>query len=412
MIQRTIRDSLLSLTAIQAANFIVPLFAVPWLTRTLGINAWGEVAYVIFAMQICLVLTDYGFSLSAVRSIARSKENLDKVSTIFSACWSIQWILLFLTALISTVSFTILDLKPLYLVGFSLVLGNILCPIWLFQGLEQLKAPAVAQLLSRFLMLGLIYTFVTGPEDAWLALFLITGHNLVAGPILLFRLFRRRQLSYSIPSLATISRYAKEGWGIFVSKIFVSSYTSLIPFFLGNISGNASVGLYYVADKIRVAASYSLSPISLALFPRSSKLFKDDLQAGRKLVLKYGSVLFCLSVVFSIAIFFLSEFLISLLADIEFLDAVPLLRIMAFTPTFVAISNIIGTQILLPLGLIQQYNKSIIFGAIFALLSIRPMILFLGPAGAALVSVLAESVVSIMMIIYFFSSPKSSRLVR
>ena len=85
---------------------------------------------------------------------------------------------------------------------------------------------------------------------------------------------------------------------------------------------------------------------------------------------------------------------------------------MAFTPTFVAISNIIGTQILLPLGLIKQYNKSIIFGAIFALLSIRPMILFLGPAGAALVSVLAESVVSIMMIIYFFSSPKSSRLVR
>ena len=65
MIQRTIRDSLLSLTAIQAANFIVPLFAVPWLTRTLGINAWGEVAYVIFAMQICLVLTDYGFLIGS-----------------------------------------------------------------------------------------------------------------------------------------------------------------------------------------------------------------------------------------------------------------------------------------------------------------------------------------------------------
>ena len=83
MIQRTIRNSLLSLTAIQAANFIAPLFAVPWLTRTLGINTWGELAYVIFVMQIYLVLTDYGFSLSAVRSIARSKENSDRVSTIF-----------------------------------------------------------------------------------------------------------------------------------------------------------------------------------------------------------------------------------------------------------------------------------------------------------------------------------------
>ena len=116
-------------------------------------------------------------------------------------------------------------------------------------------------------MLILIYTVIRGPEDAWLALFFITGHNLIAGPILLFRLFERRQLSYSVPSLAMLNKYAQEGWGIFVSKIFVSSYTSLIPFFLGNISGNASVAIYYVADKIRVAASYSLSPISLALFP-------------------------------------------------------------------------------------------------------------------------------------------------
>ena len=99
------------------------------------------------------------------------------------------------------------------------------------------------------------------------------------------------------------------------------------------------------------------------------------------------------------------------MADGEFLNAVPLL-LMAITPTFVAISNIIGTQILLPLGSTKQYNRSIFFGAIFALLNIRPMIVFWGPAGAAIVSVLAEAVVSTMMVIYFLSSAKSFRFVR
>lgn len=401
--------SVLSLTVIQAANFILPLFSVPWLTRSLGITAWGEVAYVIFAMQFFLVLTDYGFSLSAVRSIARAREEPDAVSTIFSACWSLQWLLLACVAVVTMVGFKILGVNYAYLVGFSLVLGNILFPMWLFQGLEKLKVPALVQLLSRLTMLVLIFATVTGPEDAWLALLFLTGHNLIAGPILLIWAFTRQHVTYATPNLTAIWKNAAEGWGIFVSKILISSYTSLIPFALGSVAGSESVGLYYVADKIRVATSYVLSPLSLALFPHASNLFKKDRAAASRLVFKYGLVLFLLSFLFSAILLYLSKFIIDIIAGEEFQAVVPILQIMAMTPTLVSISNIIGVQILLPLGRTKEFNRSIKIGSIFALLSIWPMVIWLDAAGAAIVSTLAEAVVSAAMAFYLISSVRNSR---
>lgn len=402
--QPSIMESLLSLTVIQAANFIVPLFSVPWLARTLGVTAWGEVAFVIFSMQFLLVLTDYGFTLSAVRSIARAREEPHAVSAIFSACWSLQWLLLTGVAAVAIAGFTVLGIDYAYFVGFSLVLGNVLFPIWLFQGLEQLKAPALVQLLSRLTMLGLIFVTVTEPADAWLALLFLTGHNLIAGPVLLFWALSRQHVAYVIPEKTAIRKNAAEGWGVFVSKVLISSYTSLIPFVLGSIAGSESVGLYYVADKIRVAASYVLSPLSLALFPRASNLFQEDRAAGIRLVFKYGLVLFLLSFLFSAILFYFSEILISLFAGEEFQAAVPLLQIMAVTPTLVSISNIIGVQVLLPLGKTTEFNRSIQVGSVFALFSVWPMVIWQDAAGAAIVSTLAEAIVSATMALYLISS--------
>lgn len=409
MSRRTIIESFMSLSVIQAANFIVPLLSIPWLTRTLGVTVWGEIAYVIFVMQFFLVLTDYGFSLSALSSVAQAREKPGAVSAIFSACWSFQWLLLTGAAVIAILGFEIFKVNSAYLAGFSLVIGNVLVPMWLFQGLEQLKVPALVQLSSRIVMLVLIFATVTGPEDGWLALLLLTGHNLIAGPILLVWAFTRQHVAYSIPELSTIHKNARQGFGFFVSKILISSYSSLIPFVLGAVADKESVGLYYIADKIRVAASYVLSPLSLALFPRTSNLYRTDPDAGNKLVFRYGTVIFVLSFFFSLVLLSFSEFIIVFAAGEEFLSAVPLLQIMAITPTLVAISNIVGVQILLPLRRINEFNRSIQFGSAIAVFSIYPMVILFDATGAAIVSVLAEGVVSTAMSLYLILFRRHSK---
>jgi O-antigen/teichoic acid export membrane protein len=409
MSHRTIIESLLSLSVIQAASFIAPLFAVPLLTRTLGTAAWGEVTFVIFAMQFLLMLTDYGFSLSAVRNIAQVQKKPDAVSAIFSACWFLQWLLLAGVIIITIIGFASLNLDLFYLVGLSLVLGNVLFPMWLFQGLEKLKVPALVQLLARLIMLSLIFAFVTGPEDAGLALFFLTGHNLIAGPILLFWAFSRRQVTFAIPKMNAIRRTAAEGWGIFVSKIFISSYTSLIPIILGSVAGSESVGLYYVADKIRVAANYVLSPLSQALFPRTSYLFKEDRAAARRLIVKYGAVLFLLSLLFSAILFYFADFFVWLVAGTEFHAAVLLLQIMAITPTMICLSNIFGVQLLLPMERTKEFNRSIQIGGVISLLGVWPMVNWLEAAGAASISAMAEAIVAAVMAFYLIASIRHAK---
>ncbi|MBK7298995.1 MAG: oligosaccharide flippase family protein [Moraxellaceae bacterium] len=59
-----------ALGVMQIANYVVPLLLLPFLARQLGIEAFGVVAITFASIQLVMVLTDYGFSLSATYAIS------------------------------------------------------------------------------------------------------------------------------------------------------------------------------------------------------------------------------------------------------------------------------------------------------------------------------------------------------
>lgn len=403
-------ESVFSLTIIQVANFIVPLMAIPLLTRVLGPSGWGEISFTIFVMQLLLVFTDYGFSLSAVRSIARFQNDLQKVSNIFSACWTIQWLILAPIILFAVIISSLGVIEFTHIVGLSLVVGNVLFPIWLLQGIEQLRVPAIIQLFARIVMLGLIFYFVQGPEDTIWALLFLTAHNILAGPILLWWIKTHTRIHYHVPCKSDLVDNFRSGLGIFFSKLSIGAYTSLIPISLGLLSGSEAVGFYYIADKIRVAASYVLTPLSLALFPRASNTFAQERAAGYRMVISFGSIFFILSLAFSAILFFFAAELVHISSGPDYTIAVPLLRIVAITPVLVCLSNIIGVQILLPLGQTRIFNISIHIGGVLAIVALGPAIVLYGAEGAAAVSVFAELSVSISMGIFLLAHIRRARV--
>jgi PST family polysaccharide transporter len=77
-------ENILSLTVLQAATYLLPLITLPYLVRVLGADKFGLVAFAHALMQYFIIVTDYGFNLSATRDIAASRDNMLKVSQIFS----------------------------------------------------------------------------------------------------------------------------------------------------------------------------------------------------------------------------------------------------------------------------------------------------------------------------------------
>ncbi|HHI03288.1 MAG TPA: flippase, partial [candidate division Zixibacteria bacterium] len=75
-------ENFFSLSILQGANYLLPLITLPYLVRVFGAEGYGQVMFAYSFIQYFVILTDYGFNLSATRSVSVNRENSAKISEI------------------------------------------------------------------------------------------------------------------------------------------------------------------------------------------------------------------------------------------------------------------------------------------------------------------------------------------
>ena len=120
-------------------------------------------------MQYFMILTDYGFSVSATKEISLCLENKTKVCNVISAVMTIKTILAFLSLLIlCLVIYFVPRFKDdwmVYALSFGVVIGNTLFPAWFFQGSESMKYTAKLNIIGEFAYAFGIFLFIHEPDD-------------------------------------------------------------------------------------------------------------------------------------------------------------------------------------------------------------------------------------------------------
>lgn len=401
-----LRHNMAALSVLQVANYLIPLITLPYLTRVLGVVAFGKVAFVLAVMAYFVLLTDYGFSWSATRQIAARRDDHIFVSSVFSATWSAQWLLAFISGLILIIAVANIPLltqdASLYLVGFSLVIGNVFLPLWLLQGLEHMKEVAAIQLTGRLCTLPLFFLLVKSPQDAIWAVALTGVAPFIAGLLTLYWVVRKRLVLWQRSTWPQTINALREGGLLFLSRISISFYTIITPLALGAISGVTAVGYFSLADKIRLAAQALLTPISQAIFPRMSHLYKHDSRAAHHLLKRSSLIIIALSSVVSLCIWITADWIILLLGGEAFAPAAKTLRWLAFLPLVIGLSNICGVQIMLPNGLNRLFNRILGAAAVLCLLIIVPLISWKGSEGAAIATFMTEVFVTLTMLAFVY----------
>jgi O-antigen/teichoic acid export membrane protein len=102
-----------------------------------------------------------------------------------------------------------------------------------------------------------------------------------------------------------------------------------------------------------------------------------------------------LAALISLALFVFAPLIIWLLAGDAFHDAIFVLRIIAFLPLIVTLSNRLGYQALIPLGMDRQFMWIVISAALFGVAGLFVLMNKLGLPGAALAMLTIEIYVTV-----------------
>lgn len=388
---RVLAENFLSLSTLQVLVYIIPFITLPYLTRVLGVYNYGLVNFAIAFNTYFIIITDYGFNLSAVREISVNREDPHRVSEIFSSVMLIKGIL-------ATLSFCILLLVILniprfsvnwqvYTFAFGLVIGNVIFPTWFYQGMERMKYITVLNVLTNLIFLAAIFIFIKRPSDYLYVPLLQSMGTLTAGVISQWIIRTRFNVRFHLPPLRTVYETFRDSTQFFLSRVSVSIYTSSNSFFLGLFAGNTAVGYYSAAEKLYTAAQGLYSPLMQVTYPYMAKTRN---RAFHRKVLRYSLIL---NTILCGGIILFAPTIIGILFGPQYMPSVNVLRLLAVALMVVIPSILLGYPFLAVLGQQRYANGSVIIGSIVHLIMLLAVSAFMNIYIVACLVIITETIV-------------------
>jgi polysaccharide transporter, PST family len=404
---RRIADNAASLLALQGVTYVIQFFTFPYLLRTLGTKQFGAIAFASSVMAQLLLLTDFGFNASATRQIAIGRDHEPKVSNIFSAVMGVKLFLLGVSAL-STIALVLCVHKfraqgMLFAVVFSQVVGNVLFPYWLFQGMERLRLISAISLGARLVTTGLIFLLVHSPEDYLMAAGCQSLGILLQGVIAVWYVLAVMKIRVKIPSLDDLWWQIKDSIHAFYAAAMGNLIGGSSVLFLGFFKDLNVVGNYAAIERVARAEVLLLMPVMQAVYPYISQRFYHGRSTGNQAIFKFALLFLGGSTILLAAVSIFSKQILHLLYGQKLLFQANLFSTFSLWALLSLANTLMGLHYLIASGYSKEYGKSVFWSAlltIFLFITLIP-----GLAGwGALTGVIAGEILQAAMMLYFIFS--------
>jgi PST family polysaccharide transporter len=411
---RRIFSNFLSLSVLQAANYILPLITLPYLVRVLGPEKFGLISFAQAFTAYFQIITDYGFNLSATREISINRQNKEKVFEIFSSVMFIKFGLLFVSLIfMSIIVFSFNKFREdwlIYYLTFGMVLGNTLFPIWFFQGLERMKYITFLNILAKLIFTVAIFVFVKQESNYLYVPLLNSIGFIIAGVLSLWIVFKDFKVEFKTADLKEIKYHLKEGWYIFISTLAISLYTVSNTFILGLFTNNVIVGYYSAAEKLIKAVQGILGPISQSVYPYVSKLINESKETGISFIKKLTFIIGSSSFVLSSIIFLFADLIVKIILGNQYIESIIVLRILAFLPFIIGLSNIFGIQTMVTLNYKKAFSNILVSASAINIILAFILVSLYKHIGISFSVLISEIFVTVAM--FLFLESKGVKILR
>lgn len=403
MLKSRLTQNIFSLLTLRGVDYILNFLMLPFLLRMLGAEKFGAIVFMQSIVQYMVVAVDYGFNMTAPRDIARAPNEraIGKIfSDVMTAKLMIAGVLIVLTALsIGLMPTTIEFDLALLLAVMPTVLGNIAFPVWFFQGIQQMKFITISSTAARMIILLALFSTVRSPEDYLIAALLQSAMTLVAGAISFAIILRSHRYVFVRPTLEGIKKVFRDGREIFVSTVAINLYTTTNIVILGLLTSETIVGFFGAANKLIDSVKGLMGAISNAVYPHVSALVKDNPRGAIEFIIKFGRRYVGLFLLISSAMSILARPIVEILFGAGFEQTISILRLMAWLPFVISLSNVFGIHFMLNFGMQKPFSRILIAAAALDFALVFPLTSELGGLGVALVMLIVEIFVTLVMAI-------------
>jgi O-antigen/teichoic acid export membrane protein len=369
--KKVVVKNFIALGVLQGTNFLIPLITIPYLVRVIGPDKFGIVSFAQAFQAYFILFTDYGFNLSATREISIHRNNKESLSNIFGTVLVCKIILSFISLL---VMITIVESIPeftqhrlLMYLSFSMVIGQVIMPVWFFQGIEKMKFLTYLNILGKLVLVALVFLLIKNKDDYVFVPLLFSSASILTGIIGIIIIIYHFRIDFKFPRFDDVKSKFMEGWHTFISIFSIGIYVYANVFILAFFAPEKSVGYYSIAEKIVIAIWQVPGIFSQATYPFVCSLtnggFQKIIDLFKKIYFPFCLFMFVVCAV----VYYFSSTIIKIVAGEPYPEAVTLLEILSFVPFIIAL-NVPAYQILLAYNFKRSHTLVFTFFAVVNIL--------------------------------------------
>lgn len=400
MKEPSIKKNFIYSTAYQILNVITPFISAPYISRVLGAEGIGIQSYTASIQQYFLLLASLGTLSYGAREISMNRNDEYKRSKIF---WEIE-LMSIGTTLIALAGWIILCfLTPKYRVYYIVLTIGIFAAAfdisWFFNGIEEFKLTVIRNSIFKIFGIILMFLYIKTREDLLLYVFITAATSFLSN-LSLWPYMRRYLVKVNIRELK-FKKHFSETLVYFIPTIATSVYTVLDKTLLGLITNDAvQNGYYQQAEKIiNLAKSVVFTAINSVVGVRNSYLFSEKkfAEIHEKIEASFNFIFF-MGFACCFGIMGIAKTFVLLFFGAGYDQVVGLLYTFSSIIVIIGVSNCLGSQYYTPCGKRRESTNYLIFGSVVNLILNLLLIPNFGAEGAAVASVIAEAMVSVLYV--------------
>lgn len=238
----------------QAFNLVTPILVVPFIISICGIENYGKIGVALSLAFFLIVFIDYGSEIISVREISLQRDDKVTVAEIFSTTQLAKtMMLLLIIGFCSILFFTIPYFRDeflLYIFTLSILIGQVVNPVWFLQGVENYKLITVVNVISKLLYLTFVFLFIREEGD-YIFVNLYWGLGaIIANVGMLIYLNLNYKFKLLNKNFVSAKKYIVQNFQIFTSQLFTSLQMYLPIMLIGWLGSNVLAGQYKVVEQI------------------------------------------------------------------------------------------------------------------------------------------------------------------